>query len=119
MKEGIIIKSILVVPYSKLICLYYINDGDRHATTYEKVVSLLMELVPTLVYEINKKMERRLPFFVDTQKKVLSEVESSHELIHIKNTQMEIAEMKKKESMKPKFSNNIEQLISKVIKRRS
>jgi len=96
MKEDTIVKSVLVIPYSKLICLYYINEGDRHATTYDKVVSILMDLAPTLVYKVNEKMERRLPFFIDVQEKTLNEVESDHEIINVKNTQMELAEMKKK-----------------------
>lgn len=117
MKEDMIIKSILVVPYSKLLCLYYINDGDRHATTYEKVVSLLVEIVPMLTYQINEKIERKLPFLIDVQEKVLNEVESSHEIINIKNTQMEIAKLKNKQDTKPKFSNHIEKLVSKMIKK--
>jgi len=42
--------------------------------------------------------------------------ESSHEIVHIKNTQMEIAKLKNKQDTKPKFSTNVEHLISKVIK---
>lgn len=75
MNSKTIIKSIMVVPYSTVSCTYYINDGERHATTYDKVNELLTNLVPTLCYDILQKMNRRLPFYIDVVKKELYSID--------------------------------------------
>jgi hypothetical protein len=59
------IKSIIVLPYSMYSCKYIINDGQEHATTYDKINVLLSEKVPLLIYQISEALSKRNPFFID------------------------------------------------------
>ena len=112
--ENLNIKQILVLPFAKTIWVYYINDGQRHATTYEKINELLTLTVPNLVHKFTEKMIRNLPFLIDVEENELYDVDSKNELEKITD------EFKKitinKEDTKPKYTDKVESLINKFYK---
>jgi len=117
MNENTIIKYILVIPYSKTTCVYYINEGDRHATTYEKIISMLTEIVPNLAIHVHEKLSRKISFFINLEENKLYDIESDNILINIKNIQSELLKIKRQEITKPKYFEQLEKLVSKVLTR--
>jgi hypothetical protein len=73
------VDTILVIPYSLLSCSYYINGGERHATTYEKINEILTLNCPNLIYDINIYMSKKIPFFIDIVNSTIQEVRTDTE----------------------------------------
>ena len=109
------IKTILVVPYSPLICAYYINDGERHATTYEKVNEMLTRTTPNLCYKILEKMSRHLPFFIDVDAKTLSEVKADIDIddFRAKYLRADLTLTEEKETIK--FQKRKERIFANIL----
>lgn len=58
------VESILVVAHTQDYCKYFINNGEQHLCSYDKIRQLLMEVVPNLALQIEYFLERKLSFFI-------------------------------------------------------
>lgn len=83
MNKKMSINSILILPYSPTLCVYYINDGERHACSYEKINNILSDIVPTLVYKFLEKLSKKLPFYIDVKENTLSDI--TFDMVELKN----------------------------------
>jgi hypothetical protein len=86
------VSTLLVIPVNTIICKYFINNGEQHATTYQK----LKDMIAKISYQISAKSEyyfsRMLPFFADIEKGEIFEIEKDinmdevvHKVINFKN----------------------------------
>lgn len=117
MIEDTTIKSIMVIPFSKEICTYYINEGKRHAVTYEKMIELLTGLVPSLTIKIHEKLIKKLSFYIDVLELELFELKSNAEITNKNNIQLELKKLKQSNYSRPDYQDQVEKLIEKTIKR--
>lgn len=69
-----VIETILVISYNPLYCKYFINNGEQHLCSYEKLRDLLMQLTPTLCVQIEYFLERKLSFFISVNELKIQEV---------------------------------------------
>ena len=69
------VESILVVSYSPMYCKYFINNGEQHLCSYDKIRKLLSEVVPTLALQIEYFIDRKLSFFITVNELKVQQVD--------------------------------------------
>ena len=108
------VESILIVCFNPHYCKYYINNGGQKMLTYEKMIALLMTIVPELALDINYYIDRKLSFFIDVNDKKIQEVSVDREFSeeNLRKEALSITKKdlqsvaQKKDSIKFQSSNN-------------
>ena len=103
------IKTILCIPHTPTLWLYYINDGERHAANDEQLMKLLTSLTPSLISNVTEKMSKHIPFFIDVEKTTFQEAGPDIEAERMKLKQ-DLRKYQQKELYKVLYLNANESL---------
>jgi len=80
------ISTILVLPHTPAYCIYYINNGERHLASYDKI----KEIIKTISSKISNMcvyyFDRKLPFIIDIENSSVIEVSPKDDSIEIRKS---------------------------------